>query len=168
MIYLLKAWILSTGSNWNPMVRLFLAVGLLNEILFPRFEKCFKSWDGTESVEPFINGACNQSFGTCWQRRLPYSGGETEMNGLDNGLGRDRQFFLFMDSVLHFWVFSPQCMDTHVSRSREATHAWLSSDSWVSSLQNLLAGSQGLMLSNMSADPRQDYLLPLMWPFETK
>lgn len=29
------------------------------------------------------------------------------MNGLDNGLGRDRQFFLFMDSVLHFWVFFP-------------------------------------------------------------
>lgn len=29
------------------------------------------------------------------------------MNGLDNGLGRDHQSFLFMDSVLHFCFFPP-------------------------------------------------------------
>lgn len=36
------------------MVRLLVAVGLLNEILFPLFEKCFQSRDGAVSVEPFV------------------------------------------------------------------------------------------------------------------
>ena len=35
-----------------------MAVGLLNEILLSWLEKCLKSWDGAESVEPFRNGGC--------------------------------------------------------------------------------------------------------------
>lgn len=44
------------------------AIGLLNEILFPWFEKYAENGEGEEPKEPPIHGFCNESPRTCQQR----------------------------------------------------------------------------------------------------
>lgn len=75
---------------------------------------------------------------------------------------RDHQVVLVcgLNSVLNVFFFFFKCVDTHVSRRGEAVQG-----SGLSSLQNLLASSQGPMLSNMAPDPGEDCWLPLKWPF---